>query len=45
MYVLTLYKSQNEELDGPAVSALLRAIADVKQRWSAIGWATQNLLS
>jgi hypothetical protein len=35
----------NEELDGPAVSALRRAIAEVKQRWSVIGWVTKNLLS
>jgi hypothetical protein len=34
-----------EELNGPAVSALRRAIAEVKQRWSVIGWATKNLLS
>jgi hypothetical protein len=34
----------NEELDGPAVSALQRAIAEVKQRWSVIGWITKNLL-
>jgi hypothetical protein len=33
------------ELDGPAVSALRRAIAEVKQRWSVIGWVTKNLLS
>jgi hypothetical protein len=33
----------NEELDGPAVSALRRAIAEVKQRWSVIG-CTKNLL-
>jgi hypothetical protein len=33
-----------EELDGPAVSALRRAI-EVKQRWSVIGWVTKNLLS
>jgi hypothetical protein len=26
-----------EELDGPAVSALRRVIAEVKQRWSVIG--------
>jgi hypothetical protein len=26
-----------EELDGPAVSALRRAVAEVKQRWSVIG--------
>jgi hypothetical protein len=30
-----------EELDGYAVSALRRAIAEVKQRWSAIGWVTK----
>jgi hypothetical protein len=35
----------NEELDGPAVSALRRVIAEVKQRWSVIGWVTKNLLS
>jgi hypothetical protein len=34
-----------EQLDGPAVSALQRAIAEVKQRWSDIGWVTKNLLS
>jgi hypothetical protein len=34
-----------EELNGPAVSALRRAIADVKQRWSVIGWVTKNLLA
>jgi hypothetical protein len=33
-----------EELDGPAVSALRRAIAEVKQHWSVIGWVTKNLL-
>jgi hypothetical protein len=33
------------ELDGPAVSALRLAIAEVKQRWSVIGWVTDNLLS
>jgi hypothetical protein len=32
-----------EDLDGPAVSALQRAIAEVKQRWSDIGWVTKNL--
>jgi hypothetical protein len=35
----------DKELDGPTVSALRRAIAEVKQRWSAIGWVTKNLLS
>jgi hypothetical protein len=34
-----------EELDGPAVSALPRAIAEVKQLWSVIGWVTKNLLT
>jgi hypothetical protein len=34
-----------EELNGAAVSALRRAIAEVKQRWSVIGWVTKNLLS
>jgi hypothetical protein len=34
-----------EKLDGPAVSALRRAIAEFKQRWSVIGWVTKNLLS
>jgi hypothetical protein len=34
-----------EELDGPAVSALRRTIAEVKQLWSVIGWVTKNLLS
>jgi hypothetical protein len=33
----------DEELDGPAVSALRRAIAEVKQRWSVIGWVTKYL--
>jgi hypothetical protein len=27
------------------VSALRRAIAKVKQRWSVIGWVTKNLIS
>jgi hypothetical protein len=29
----------------PAVSAHRRAIAEVKQHWLVIGWATKNLLS
>jgi hypothetical protein len=33
------------ELEGPAVSALRRAIVEVKQRWSVIGWVTKNVLS
>jgi hypothetical protein len=32
----------DEELDGPAVSALRHAIAAVKQRWSVIGWVTST---
>jgi hypothetical protein len=32
-----------EELDGPAVRALRRAIVEVKQRWSVIEWMA-NLL-
>jgi hypothetical protein len=35
----------HEKLDDPAVSTLRHAIAEVKQRWSAIGWVTKNLLS
>jgi hypothetical protein len=38
-------RNTREELDGPAVSALRRAIAVVKQRWSVIRWVTKNLLS
>jgi hypothetical protein len=34
-----------EELGGPTVSALRRAIAEAKQRWSVIGWVIKNLLS
>jgi hypothetical protein len=34
-----------KELDDPAVSALRHAIAEVKQRWSVIGWVPKNLLS
>jgi hypothetical protein len=34
-----------EEFDGPAVDALRRVIAVVKQRWSVIGWVTKKLLS
>jgi hypothetical protein len=32
------------ELDGPAVNALRRAIAEVKQRWPVIGWVTKKIL-
>jgi hypothetical protein len=34
-----------KELDGPAISAPRRAIAEVKQRWSVIGWVTKDVLS
>jgi hypothetical protein len=33
-----LIKQRCEELDGPAVSA----IAEVKQRWSVMGWVTKT---
>jgi hypothetical protein len=33
-----------EEFDGPAVSALRRAITEDKQPWSVIGWVTKNVL-
>jgi hypothetical protein len=48
-FILThVYKAHttlltHEELDGPAVSALRRAIAEVKQSWSVIEWVTENL--
>jgi hypothetical protein len=32
------------ELDGFAVSALQRVIAEVNQHWSVFGWVTKNLL-
>jgi hypothetical protein len=32
----------DEELDGPVVSALRPVISEVKQRWSVIGWVTKN---
>jgi hypothetical protein len=34
-----------EELDGPVISALRRAIEKDKQHWSVIGWVTKNLLT
>jgi hypothetical protein len=40
-----MYVLNNEEVDGPAISALRRAIVEVKQRWLVIGWVTKNLLS
>jgi hypothetical protein len=41
-YYLTSSKFY-EELDGSAVSALRRAIAEVKQYLSVIEWVTKNL--
>jgi hypothetical protein len=35
-YFYIFFLGAFEELDGPAVSALLRAVAEVKQRWSVI---------
>jgi hypothetical protein len=32
---------RQKELNRPAVNALRRAIAEVKQLWSVIGWATK----
>jgi hypothetical protein len=40
-----IIKQYVENFDGPAVSSIRRAIAEVKQRWSVIGWATKNFLS
>jgi hypothetical protein len=39
-----LYVYNMQELDDLAVSAMRRAIAEVKQRWSVIGWGTKSLL-
>jgi hypothetical protein len=39
------YDLFTEELDGSVVSALRCAIAEVKQRWSVIGWMIKNVLS
>jgi hypothetical protein len=30
-----------DKLDGSVVIALRRAVAEVKQRWSVIGWVTK----
>jgi hypothetical protein len=43
VFLLKAYKCEFEELDGPAVCALWRAIAEIKQRWSVIGWVTKKL--
>jgi hypothetical protein len=39
------YFIERQKETSRAVIALRRAIAEVKQRWSVIGWATKNLLS
>jgi hypothetical protein len=40
-----IFVHKSEELDGPAVSALRCAIAEVKQGWADTGWVIKNLLS
>jgi hypothetical protein len=42
---LLIPPTDSVELDGPSVSALRRAITEVKQSWSVIGRVTKNLLS
>jgi hypothetical protein len=44
-YLLRISNKYRRELKRPAVSALRRAIAEVKQRWSVIERVTKNLLS
>jgi hypothetical protein len=36
-FIVTVKRSYVEELDGPAVSVLRRAMAEIKQRWSLDG--------
>jgi hypothetical protein len=36
--------SSIEELEGLVVSALQRAIMEVKQHWSVIGWVTKKII-
>jgi hypothetical protein len=43
--IVTILTTHREEIDGPAGSALRRAIAEVKQLWSVIRWITKSLLS
>jgi hypothetical protein len=45
--VLYVYNMHNivEEVDGPAVNVLRRAVAEIKQRWAVIPWVTKILLS
>jgi hypothetical protein len=42
---LATLKVNSGKFDGSSVSVLRRAIAEVKQRWSVIGWVTKNLVS
>jgi hypothetical protein len=41
LYLTQIKLEELEELDGPAGSALRRAIAEVKQHLSVIGWVTK----
>jgi hypothetical protein len=36
MTLISILHDRNEEHDGPAVSVLRRAIAEVKKRWSSL---------
>jgi hypothetical protein len=36
------FSTYAQELDGPAVSALRRAITEVKQHWLVIRWVTKK---
>jgi hypothetical protein len=42
--IVYMVQNTEQELDGPAVSAPRRAIAEDKQLWSVIGWVTKNVL-
>jgi hypothetical protein len=44
-FILNIRIYHQKEPDGTTVCALRRAIAEVKWRWSVIGWVTKNLLS
>jgi hypothetical protein len=41
LHFTKMIRNTVEELDGPSVSALRRAIAEVQQHWSVIGWVTK----
>jgi hypothetical protein len=45
IHIIGKYIHTPEELDSPVASALRRAIAEIKQRWSVIGCVTKNALS